>query len=191
MGLGSLSYWKNLLQTVLCNLGNYHVSEQLLIFANFKCMWTSLRSLPCRFSRSHLSLKLHITLKVKFLLFVRTLGTVTFFYQKFITMLCSSNVLKYQGQAWPVSKPVCPLSTRCHCILRSSPLCPATFSVSIPISFTRHTSTVFYQSWSRTANLTRFRNTSSLLLCTSLLQRTFVGTQNVPCTRGDQNNDDN
>ena len=28
---------QNSLQTVLCNLGNYNVNEQLLIFANLKC----------------------------------------------------------------------------------------------------------------------------------------------------------
>lgn len=28
---------QNMLQTVLCNLGNYNVNEQLLIFANSKC----------------------------------------------------------------------------------------------------------------------------------------------------------
>lgn len=38
------------LQTLLCNLGNYDGSEQLLIFANSKCVWTSLRMVPCKFS---------------------------------------------------------------------------------------------------------------------------------------------
>lgn len=59
------------LQTVLCNSGNYNGSEQLLIFANLKCTWTSLRT------------SFFLSGKVNFLLFVRTLGAVTCFYQKF------------------------------------------------------------------------------------------------------------